>query len=236
VSARARSLAEAFASANDELIALLLRASPDQWRQRTPDEGELRAVGVIAHHVAEAHVRIARRVAAFARGEPVPARHPELFDKRNAREAQEQPEPDQRATIERLKETGAAVSELIASLSDQELDRTASEDAGAPLMTTAQVIEQRQIGHVLSHLSTIRSGLRADNWPARQDHTWPRAWCGICSPARWRCRLPLRRRLRQPAQLTLWRRELQGISSAMHARAAARVLRGPHERGAPLRI
>ncbi|MBV9322385.1 MAG: DinB family protein [Chloroflexi bacterium] len=165
MTARAESLAQAFAAANDELIGLLERAGPEKWRERTPDDGELRPVGVIAHHVAEAHLRIARRVEAFARGEPVAARHPELFDDRNAREAQEHPDPDQRATIERLEHTGATIFSMIAGLSDAELDRTSSEDPGAPALTTAEVIELRQIGHVRSHLATIRAALRAAGSP-----------------------------------------------------------------------
>jgi hypothetical protein len=156
---RAADLARQFAAANDELIALLERASPAQWRQRTADEGELRAVGVIARHVALAHPRIAQRVAAFAHGQPVPPRRPELFDERNAREAQEQPEPDQRETIDRLRQEGSAVAALIAGLSDAELERTAREDPDAPPLTTAEVIEQRQIAHVRTHLASIRTVL-----------------------------------------------------------------------------
>ncbi len=83
-------------SVNNELIALLERGTPDQWRARTADEGEVRSVGVIAHNVAWAHGHIARRVEAFAHGSPVPARHPELFDERNARHARDNPDPDQR--------------------------------------------------------------------------------------------------------------------------------------------
>jgi hypothetical protein len=51
------------------------------------------------------------------------------------------------------------VAALIAGLSDAGLERMASEDPGAPLMTTAEVIEQRQIGHVRSHLAAIRTVL-----------------------------------------------------------------------------
>ena len=93
------------------------------------------------------------------------AQHPELFDERNAREAREQPDPDQRATIERLRQTGAAVLALIGGLSDFELEQTASEDPGGPPLTTAQVIELRQIGHLLSHLATIRTALRGADEP-----------------------------------------------------------------------
>jgi hypothetical protein len=159
VSARAEALARQFTEANDDLLALLEHATPAQWRQRTADEGELRPVGVIAHHVAVAHARIAQRVEAFAHGRPVPARHPELFDARNAQHARDNPDPDQRATLDLLRERGAAVAALIAGLSDVELERTASEDPGAPLMTTVDVIELRQIGHVRSHLATIRTAL-----------------------------------------------------------------------------
>ena len=156
---RAEALARQFAVANDELIALLERATPEQWRQRTEDEGELRAVGVIADHVALAHPRILGRVQAFAYGIPVPPRRPELFDERNARHAREIPDPDQQTTIERLRRGGAAVFDLISRLTDEQLDRTSTEDPGAPTMTTAEVIEQRQIAHVQTHLASIRTVL-----------------------------------------------------------------------------
>jgi DinB superfamily len=156
MSARAQALARAFEEANQELIALLQQATPEQWRQRTLDEGELRPVGVIAHHVALAHPRIAQRVEAFAQARAVPARHPELFDERNAQHARDNPDPDQQATLDLLRESGAAVAALIAGLSDVELERTASEDPDAPVMTTAEIIEQRQIGHVRTHLGTIK--------------------------------------------------------------------------------
>ena len=157
MSLRAEALARHFGEANNELIALLEQATSEEWRQRTAEEGELRPVGVIAHHVAVAHARIAQRVAAFAHGRPVPARRPELFDERNAQHARDNPDPDQRATLDLLRENGAAVVDLIAGLSDVDLERAGSEDPGAPLMATAQVIEQRQTGHVRSHLATIKT-------------------------------------------------------------------------------
>jgi DinB superfamily len=160
VSPRSEELAERFTAANDELIGLLERASPEQWRQRTADEGELRGIGVIAHHVAGGHARIAERVAAFATGRAVPARHPELFDERNAQHARENPDPDQRETIDLLRQRGAEVASLIAGLSDTDLERSGTEDPGATPMTTAEVVEQRQIAHVLTHLATIKTVLR----------------------------------------------------------------------------
>jgi hypothetical protein len=54
-----------FAEANGALVLLLERATPDQSEQRTHDEGELRPIGVIAHHVTWAHRHINQRVAAF---------------------------------------------------------------------------------------------------------------------------------------------------------------------------
>lgn len=160
MSSRAEDLAARFAAANDELLALLEAATREQWRERTADEGELRSVGVIAHHVAGSHSRIAQRVEAFAKGRPVPSRHPELFDERNAQHARENPDPDQQATIELLRQRGAEVASMIAGLSDVELDRTSTEDPGAAPMTTAQVIEQRQIAHILTHLASIRTVLQ----------------------------------------------------------------------------
>jgi DinB family protein len=155
--ARAEQLANQFSAANEELIAVLERVSPEQWRQRTLDEGELRGVGTIAHHVAGGHERIGQRVAAFAHGTPVPARSPELFDQRNAEHARTNPNPDQRATIDLLRQNGSKVAEMIRRLSDAQLDQTSTEGPGEPTMTTAEVIEQRQIAHVRAHLASIRT-------------------------------------------------------------------------------
>jgi hypothetical protein len=158
---QARDLARRFLEANDELIALLESATPEQWNRRTLDEGELRPISVIAHHVATAHPRIARRVEAFAHGQPVPARQPELFDERNARHWRDNPEPDQADTIALLRASGGEVYQLIADLTDADLQRTSSEDRDGPVMTTADVIEQRQIGHVVGHLAAIKTVFEA---------------------------------------------------------------------------
>jgi hypothetical protein len=156
---RADRLAREFAKANDQLIQLLERATPEQWRQLTRDEGELRPVGVIAHHIAWAHRHINTRVRAFAEGLAVPHRRPDLFDERNARHAREHPDPDQQETIAWLRRDGEAVASVIASLSDAQLDRRAREDADAAELTTEEVIRQRQIGHVRGHLVSIASVL-----------------------------------------------------------------------------
>jgi parvulin-like peptidyl-prolyl isomerase len=161
MSSRARDLARELSTVNDELLALLERASSEQWRRQTADEGEVRSVGVVAYHVAIAHTRIARRVEAFATGQPVPAREPQLFDARNAQQARDNPEPDQRETLALLQRNGVAAAALVAGLSDAALARTASEDPGAEVLTTEQVIELRLIGHVRSHLATIRSALES---------------------------------------------------------------------------
>jgi hypothetical protein len=159
MSERGAQLARDFQAANDELIALLESASAEQWHQPTEDEGELRPVSVIAHHVAIAHPRIARRVEAFATSQPVPARQPDTFDARNAQHFRDNPSPDQAATIDLLRTNGAAVVALLSSLDDADLDRRSTEDPGAPVLTTREVIELRQIGHVLTHLASIRTVL-----------------------------------------------------------------------------
>jgi len=161
VSARAERLARDFLAANGELIELVEHATPDQWRELTRDEGELRPAGVIAYHVAWAHQHINQRVRAFAAGQPVPPRRPDLFDERNARQAREHPSPDRQETVAWLRRDGEAIAAMIAGLTDAQLDRRAREDPDAPEMTTADVIEQRQIGHVRGHLATLESVLRA---------------------------------------------------------------------------
>jgi DinB superfamily len=157
MSAHAQRLAKEFAEANDALIRVLEGLTPAQWCQRTRDEGELRPIGVIAHHVAWGHRHINQRVRAFADGSPVPPRRPDLFDERNARLARENPNPDQAATIAWLRREGEDITVMIAGLTDAQLQRRAREDPLAPELTTAEVIELRQIGHVRGHLASITS-------------------------------------------------------------------------------
>jgi len=157
VSERADRLAAEFEAANAELVAHLEALTPEQWLAPTAaGDEEVRPVGVVALHVAEAHLNINARVLALASGGEVPPRRPELFAERNARHAAENPRPDQVKTIELLRRNAGIVAARTRALGDEELDRPGFV-TGEP--TTAEgEFRNRQLAHVRTHLASIRGG------------------------------------------------------------------------------
>jgi hypothetical protein len=87
MSERAQALAEEFEQANNEAIAAIEGCSDEQWRRHV--ESENRSVGVVMHHVAIAHPRIAEWVTAAPRGQDVGVDEG-WVDQFNAQHAREQ--------------------------------------------------------------------------------------------------------------------------------------------------
>jgi hypothetical protein len=155
VSSRADRLAAELETANEELARYLEGLSPEEWLSPTrADDEEVRPVGVVALHVAEAHLNINARVMALASGGEVPPRRPELFAERNARRAAENPAPDQAATVELLRRNCGIVAARVRRLTDEELDRP-GEVSGEPA-TAETEMRKRQLNHVRSHFESIR--------------------------------------------------------------------------------
>ena len=157
MSPRAERLAAELEAVNEELARYLEQLTPEEWLSPTrADDDELRPVGVVALHVAEAHLNINARVMALASGGEVPPRRPELFAERNARHAAENPRPDQAATIDLLRRNGGIAAARVRQLTDAELDRP-GEVSGEPA-TAETEMQKRQLNHVRSHLESIRGG------------------------------------------------------------------------------
>ncbi len=155
---RAERLAAQLEAANEEFAAYLEALTLAEWLSPTrADDEEIRPVGVVALHVAEAHLTINARVMALAACSAVPPRRPELFAERNSRHAEENPRPDQAATIALLRHNCEVVAGRLRSLGDEELDRP-GEVSGEPA-TAESEFKVRQLNHLRAHLESIRGGL-----------------------------------------------------------------------------
>jgi uncharacterized damage-inducible protein DinB len=152
MSERGRSLAARFEQANDELIAAVEQMSDDEWRKTTAAEGW--TVGVIAHHVAEAHRALAQLVRRIAAGDPV-ALDMDSIHRANAEHARQHADCTRAETVALLRRNGAGAAATVQGLTDAELDRV----GGRGMMTAAQVVERVLIGHVAQHLGSIRATL-----------------------------------------------------------------------------
>jgi hypothetical protein len=158
MSERARALADRFEHANHELIATVEACSDAAWRAKTT--GEDWTVGVVAHHVAEAHRAISGLVELRAKGQPLPNVTMDMIHQGNAAHAKQQANCTKAETLALLRQNGSAALGIVRGLSDAQLDGSAPVLGGAP-MTLQQVIERILIGHVQDHHSSIRTAIAA---------------------------------------------------------------------------
>jgi len=153
VSARAEELARRFEQTHQEMIAAVEGCSDAQWRATCPDEGW--SVAVTSHHVARAvpgHVERIRRV---ADGQPLNLGSWDTVHANNARRAEQYADVARDEVLAMLRGEGPAAAALVRGLSDDQLDRTGV-NRDNQTITAAQIVEQSLIGHITSHLSSIR--------------------------------------------------------------------------------
>jgi uncharacterized damage-inducible protein DinB len=152
---RAEEYAARFAAANDEVIALVVDCTEEQWRLRCVDEE--RSVAVVAHHIAEVNAAFTRMVARLARGQTYsPQTSMAEIDRQNAQHARDHAGVGKPEVLDGLRSSGEAIARQLAVLSDAQLDRVAGVFGGRE-MSVAQVVEYVVIGHTAAHLDSIRA-------------------------------------------------------------------------------
>jgi len=153
--ARAEQLAKKFDESCAEFNKVVEGLSDADWKKET--SAEKWSVGVVAHHVAEAHAGIGGLVHRIATAQPLPGLTMDMIHANNAKHAKEQANVTKAETLALLKANGEKSSALVRGLSDAELDRSASVLGGMPAITAAQAIEGILINHVHEHLGSIRA-------------------------------------------------------------------------------
>jgi quercetin dioxygenase-like cupin family protein len=156
-SAQARALAWRFTHANDELIELVGRATPEQWRALCADTGW--TVAVQAHHIADNHAHLAGMIRQIAEGQPPEPIPMEMIDAANAHHAEVFANVTQAKTVSLLRRNGAFAAEIYRALTDEQLARAAVTLIGAPPSTAAGLINYLAIGEIERHGQAIRAAL-----------------------------------------------------------------------------
>ena len=152
---RALELARRFSEANDEVIVFTRDLTDDEWRM--PCEREGRTVGQVVQHIAAGDRIIAGIVDAMAQGRelPVAARRTAAEGARyNERQAFRFADRSRDDGLRLLRRNGAATDRLIASLTDDQLDRSIPTIEGP--LTTAEEIEGGLLGHLRIHFEAVR--------------------------------------------------------------------------------
>ncbi len=152
---RADEFAAQFEAVNDEIMATVTGCTDEQWRQPCASEGW--SLGVVAHHIAVVHRDFIGLVEALAAGETrSPGSSMEAVHRSNAQHARDYAAVGKPETLDALRTHGAAITQLLHSLGDEQLDRTAGV-FGERELSVAQVVEWIVIGHAGEHLASIRA-------------------------------------------------------------------------------
>ena len=159
---RSELLAERIELGAAGLAAFAEGVSDADW-QTPVSVTDRRSVGAVVRHVALMYpieVEAARTIAA---GNALTEVTSEVINDINAKQAQEQPNPSKRETLDLLRQNSRAAVEAVRGLTDEELDRAApfGLSFGAPV--TAQfVIEDHALRHSWHHLARIKKALNAN--------------------------------------------------------------------------
>jgi hypothetical protein len=172
---RAQALAEQFQVAVLEFDAFTQALTPEEWNTRAANspiwqlgEDEKRPIAPIAYHTAEVIAIHAAILKDGAEGKPLPipggAWRIDGVAQWNAAEAEKNAGVTPQQVHELLMVNAAAAAEIIAGLSDEQLDREvtdADRDAVGPfnpdLRTVGQIVEQMLVGHIRVHLTSFQA-------------------------------------------------------------------------------
>ena len=156
MSERAATLADQLERVNNDLIATIEACSDEQWRNACA--GETWSVGVTAHHVATSNEGVGQLVRLVANGEPVPPLTMEMIHQGNEQHARQFAGCTREETAELARKNGAAAASLVRGLDDEQLSRSAR-ILGDRDMTAGAIVEHILIGHIDSHLQSIRAAV-----------------------------------------------------------------------------
>ncbi len=155
---RAAALADQYTQATATLLAFVEPATEEQWR--TFCINERRTVAVLVHHLAGTAEFIPTLIARVAQGEPLPPLTSEMIDHNNARHAETHAQVGPAETLALLRQNSSVTADFIRSLTDTQLDRTASVAIiNLPAVSAGQMVEFLLIGHTLGHLASIQSAI-----------------------------------------------------------------------------
>lgn len=158
MSAKATDLARRLDQVNGEAIDFVERCADEDWRRLVPNEQ--RSVAYLCGHIAFGYVAEGRAVHLAISGQPLPTVTVEEMAQRNLQRWERDPYPSRAVVVNRLREDGKALVEMIAGLGDADLARS-FRYAWLPEMSIEAFIERVVLGHPRGHLDGIREMLES---------------------------------------------------------------------------
>jgi hypothetical protein len=157
-SARAEALAVRLETGARALVEFAKGLSDAEWQ--TPIPHDTRKVGVVVHHVAFMYPIEIDAARTVSRGEPFPVPWEKVHEI-NAQHAKDYDRVSKAEALDLLLKNSVAAAAAIRTLTDADLDRTASFGMtdGTP-MTTQFVLEDHAVRHSYHHLAVAKRALK----------------------------------------------------------------------------
>jgi hypothetical protein len=157
--ARAEALAKQFEAKAQEATGVLEKLSDADWKKVT--SAEKWTVGVVAHHIAQAHEVLSGAIKTVASGQSIPGLTMDVIHGMNAKHAQEFASCGKAETLALHKKNAAAAAAIVRGLGDADLDKSGIVLTGAPAMSAQQIAGGLLVSHVDEHLGRIRATVGA---------------------------------------------------------------------------
>jgi len=155
MSQKAKELVERFNGVSNELISLVEKCSDEDWKKVV--SAEEWTVGVVTHHVAEAHfgmlLDFAKNIVA---GNALPEVSMDQIDQLNAKHAQDHASCTKEEVLPMLRKNVSSIAEFVNGLEDEDLDKTAHFSLAGRDVNTKQMIKIIINGGT-EHLTNIKA-------------------------------------------------------------------------------
>ena len=152
---RSQALAQKVQAFNRDLLDCVHRCSDSDWHKTC--QAEDWPVGVVLRHVADGHYGVMALAQMIIKGDPLPELTMEAVIQMGNDHAREHAACTREEVIALLEKNGGALSEFIANLSEDELDRQGQMALIGGPVSTQQILEMLILHSGGDHLSSVRT-------------------------------------------------------------------------------
>jgi hypothetical protein len=157
VSERAEALVRRFERAYQEFLSVVEPLTSDQWQTFCPEDQC--TVAALTRHVAAALPFQVKMFTAIAAGQPTEPLTWAWLAESNAEDANTYAACNHAETILLLNQNAANAATFIRALNADQLTQTGNYIEGVPALTVDQWVRHILIGHITTHLASIRAAL-----------------------------------------------------------------------------
>jgi hypothetical protein len=157
MSQRARDLSKRVEAFRDDVIAYVKTMNGEEWNAGC--EWEEWTAGVTARHMGAGHFRIFEMLGMILEGKELPQLTIDQINAMSDKDSREHSDCTKVEALEQLQKNGAELTEFIAGLSDDDLDRKGSMPAFGGEATVNQVLEFVIFQSAQEHFDSIKKAV-----------------------------------------------------------------------------